>query len=262
MIARAGHPVAVAGARHRRRRFEPRSLVFVLSFLAVAKPCGPAEAAGERQADVVDRDFADRLAAVEAKASGIRDLSADFVETKKTILLREPLSSSGTVVASGGRTKWMTREPHTSWLCTTAEHVTIYFPNEKRAERYPVDVRLRPLLISPVPQTARLRESFDVEQIETDDSARTAGTTSDALRLALRPKTAELRELVERIEVDIDERRGVASRVQIFDADGDVTTIEFRNVRINGGASDEDMDCTLPPGTDVADFSDEGARRP
>lgn len=238
----------------------PCACTLVAMLLACATAAVAEERAGDDTSKAAGGASDDRLAAALAKARDIRDMSADFVETKKTVLLKDPLSSSGTVFASGGRTKWVTHEPYVSWLCTTAEHVTIYFPKEQRAERYAVDAKLRPLLISPVPQTDRLRDSFSIELVGSG-----GGEQNDrrlpALRLALRPKTEELRDMIDLIEVDIDEARGVASRVQISDADGDVTTIEFRNVRINTGVGDDDTDCTLPRGTDVADFSDGGVPR-
>lgn len=261
MTSHFGCSIARSNCWRRRLCAASRALAFVFTTLICGSAAGANDPANSPAPDATDRASRDRLAAVEAKASDIRDLSADFVEIKKTILLKNPLRSSGTVVASGGRTKWVTREPHNSWLCTTAEHVTIYFPDEKRAERYPVDAKLRPLLISPVPQTDRLRESFTIEQVG-GGGAQELSADQAVLRLALRPKTEELRELIEQIRVDIDEERGVASRVRIFDADGDVTTIEFRNVRINDGVGSADLNCTLPPQTELADFSDEGARRP
>src|SRR6476646_9241805 len=55
--------------------------------------------------------FERRLAAIDERASKVRDLVADFAQEKRSTVLRKPLVSRGAVRSKGGLSLWETTEP-------------------------------------------------------------------------------------------------------------------------------------------------------
>ena len=183
------------------------------------------------------------LSQLDHHAQSIRDLTTDFVEEKFTPLLKKPLVSKGRVYIKGERTRWQTITPRESTLFTDASQVAIYFPARATMELYPIDQRLRALLVSPVPRVATLRRHFDIEITEAD--------TPEQLHLRLTPKDDALREFVEELRVTVNVRLGLATRIDMTDPEGDRTVLTFENVRTNVGLADKDVERRVPPDTTI-----------
>lgn len=187
-----------------------------------------------------------RLDAISQRSDGVRDLTADFTEEKFTVLLKKPMISKGRVRAIGSRTRWDTKSPHPSTMFTNETEVAIYFPDRKTVEIYPIDRRLQPLVVSPIPRVATLRRHFDMEELpaEGDDAS-----TDHQMLLKLIPKNETIAEHVEDVRVRIDTQLGLADRVEVTGSDGDRTVITFTNLRTNVGLSEDDVAQNYPPGT-------------
>ena len=123
----------------------------MLSLICLAS--GPDEAA-----QLLDR----RLAALDAKAAKIVDLTADFRQEKFTALLKKPLVSSGRGQSKGSVVRWDTVQPGPVVLYADAKSLRLYYPKQQSEEVYPVDRRLGDLLASPLPRLAALRDHFSL----------------------------------------------------------------------------------------------------
>ncbi|MFQ5494453.1 MAG: outer membrane lipoprotein carrier protein LolA [Phycisphaerae bacterium] len=246
--ARACHPARlVAGLleQNTSRRKTPRGTalaVVLLSTCGAAAPRTEDPSAAER--------FAARLDRVDQRAGAIRDLTADFVEKKSTSLLKEPLVSRGRVLVKGSQTRWETKSPHVSILSTDESRIAIYFPSRSTVEVYPVDRRLRSLIVSPLPQLARLRRHFKLQPLP-EPAGRTSDSPEGTLGLRLMPKDESLKEIIEEVQVRIDESLGLAVRVVLIDPDHDHTVIAFSNIRTNVGLTDRDVELNAPPDATV-----------
>lgn len=193
-----------------------------------------------------DEALQKRLDAINQRSDGVRDLTADFTEEKFTVLLKKPMVSKGRVRAIGSRTRWDTSSPHPSTMFTNETEVAIYFPDRKAVEIYPIDRRLQPLVVSPIPRLATLRRHFDMEELPAkgDDAS-----TDHHMLLKLIPKSETIAEHVEDVRVRIDTRLGLADRVEVTGSDGDRTVITFTNLRTNIGLSEDDVAQAYPAGT-------------
>ena len=170
------------------------------------------------------------------------------------MLLKKPLVSKGRVKVMGLRTRWDTTGPHATTLFTDDKQVALYFPLRKTAEIYPIDRRLRPLIVSPVPRLATLKRSFRIEQVANTPSA-------ELLLLSLTPKDDALSEFIEEVRVQVDLSIGVARRFEMIDPDGDRTVIEFADIRTNVGLNGRDVSWSFPPDTHIVHPLDPGDRQ-
>lgn len=185
----------------------------------------------------------EKLQQLDRQAQPIKNLTADFTEEKFTTLLRKPLVSQGHIFVKGKKTRWHTTTPQESTLFTDESRVAIYFPSRATMEVYPVDRRLRALIVSPVPRVATLQQHFHIEL--------TPGQSPRKLNLRLTPKDDSLKEFVEEIRVTVDLTLGLATRIEMFDPEGDRTVITFNRVHTNVNLTDEDVAYQLPAGTKV-----------
>jgi len=190
----------------------------------------------------IANDLQSRLSKLDAIARDIRDVSADFQEKIYTAMLKKPLASQGTVFVKGKRTHWKTIKPTAVSLLTGDDHIAIYYPTRKTVEMYEMDQRLRSLAISPLPRLAMLRRNFTIEA----DKRSTKSSPPGTLLLRLIPKNKAVSEFVEELFVQVDERIGLSSQVEMIDADGDRTIITFTNIRTNVGITDEQVELRLP----------------
>lgn len=201
-----------------------------------------------------DNQLDDMLLRLDERSKTIEDLTADFVEKKFTVLLKEPLVSKGYVKVIGSRTRWDTTEPYATTLFTDDKQVTFHFPSRNTAEVYPIDRRLRPLIVSPVPRLTTLKRHFFIEQI-------TDAPSAENLHLRLTPKDDTLTEFIGEVHLLVALSDGIARRFEMIDPDGDRTVIEFANIRINVGLSGKDVACSFPPDTRIVHPLDPGDRQ-
>lgn len=209
-----------------RQRIMQRGLLFVALLATLVR------------ADTLDQ----QLAQLDRQTKTIVDLTAQFVEEKHTVLLRKPLTSKGKVYVKGNRTRWHTKSPHESTLFTDASRVAVYFPSRNTMEVYPVDRRLRALIVSPVPSVAALRQHFTIEETSQKKSPA-------VLILRLTPKDPSLAEFIESVRVSINLKTGLATGIEMFDPEGDRTVITFSNIQANVGLTEDDVAWNVPPGT-------------
>ena len=228
-------------------------------FLAAALPASGQTT--DQQAPRIEPALRQRLERIDRRAAEVEDLTAAFEQRKFTPLLREPLVSRGRVLVVGRRSRWETAEPRRSIAVIDPERVRIYYPRQETVEVYQVGERLRGAVASPLPRLDRLLEHFHIEHATSGDAEsprdererNEAGDTKEenVLRLRLTPLDEAIREHVERIEVALDTRTGLAERVAWRDPDGERTVMTFTEPRINRGLDAADLDLDLPPGTQV-----------
>ncbi len=185
----------------------------------------------------------ERLQQLDRQAQTIKDLTADFREEKFTTLLRKPLVSSGRVFVKGKQTRWHTTAPRESTLFTNEARVAIYFPSRATMEVYPIDQRLRALIVSPVPRIATLQRHFDIDMAPEQPTHH--------LNLRLTPKDDSLKDFVVEIRVSVDLPLGLATRIEMWDPEGDRTVITFDRVHTNVNLSDDDVAYHVPVGTKI-----------
>ena len=66
-------------------------------------------------------------------------------------------------------------------------------------------------------------------------------------RFLLEPREEQVRKLVSRVELWIDKTSGAIIRFAITQGNGDLLSLEFKDLQINPPLSDEDLSINIPP---------------
>lgn len=232
------------------RRIVCLAILLLIARPAVAQLATAPTPAAAPTSQPVDRQLWDEMMAVDAKASHIDDLSADFEQRKFTPLLKKPLVSSGRVLGKGASTLWTTEKPEPTKMLVDAGEIRIYYPREAVMEIYPIQGQLAALAASPLPRLEALKRFFSFERIS---AASIDPAADDTRHLALRmvPTDPALREHVDEVKVLLGRGTGLILHAENTDGDGERTVLTFSNVRVDSGVSDQAMRLDVPPNTRI-----------
>ena len=191
-----------------------------------------------------------QLEAIDARAGKIKDFTADFRQEKFTSLLKKPLVSSGTVRVSGTVIRWDTQKPEPAVLYSDGREVRMYYPDQTLLEIYTIGQRLGALASSPLPRLATLRKHFTLAR--SDGKSFQPPKDRQVLPLRLVPIDESLREHVQQIDVLLDVEAAHILELEMVDADGDRTHVNFSAVRLDTGIKPRDLELTVPEDTTVS----------
>lgn len=181
--------------------------------------------------------------------SQVRDLRADFVESKHSALLKKPLVSKGSLLVRDGRVRWDTAVPHRSIMTVAGGELRLYYPDGAVVEIYPIESELGRLAMTPLPRLSAFQDRFDIT--EADASVFGGEEPLDASRfvaIQLAPRSIDLKQHLASVSVLVDTRVPCISMVVMTDPDGERTEITFANVRVNTGVKDSELDFKTPQG--------------
>jgi outer membrane lipoprotein-sorting protein len=206
--------------------------------------CAAALAQSTTQPAEVDPALWETMTRIDARSAAIKDMVADFEQSKFTPLLKKPMISKGVVRVGPSSMLWDTSSPSPSVMRIDQNEASIYYPQEKLMEIYPVGGQLGALAASPLPQLKVLKQHFSFAR---DNEG------SDTLHLALllTPTDPMVREHVARIRVLLDMERGFMIRFEMTDPDGERTLMSFSNVRVNTGLDESQLKIRVPPDVKV-----------
>ena len=97
---------------------------------------------------------------------------------------------------------------------------------------------LAAIIGTPLPRFSRLKESFLIERVQSDDE-------SVQVVLKLTPLDEELAEHIKSITVWIDPKIAAATALEMVDAEGDRTKITFSRIKLTKGLEDTDFELSL-----------------
>jgi outer membrane lipoprotein-sorting protein len=216
----------------------------------VASICTAAPPASQpTSAPAVDPQLQLELTEIDARASHITTLAADFEQKKYTALLRKPLISSGVLRIKGASIRWDTERPEKSVMLVSGREFQLYYPAQNAVEIYTLDQRLAQLAASPLPRLAVLRDRFAFAQIPAAEMDRQADPAK-FVALKLTPIQDELRQRLREVRVLLDVAAGYIVQAEFTDADGDRTVMTFRKIQINAEVGD--LELKLPAGTKIS----------
>ena len=197
-------------------------------------------------------ELAERLARFDEKTAAIDDLSAEFEQQKHSSLLRKPMISRGQVRVHGEVIRWDTREPIESVIRVDETDARIYYPDQKLLEVYDLGADLRFLAGSPVPRLSTLGEQFEIAPDDGADLDESVTMRAGALVVSLVPRDERLAARIKRIRLVLDEHVGVMRLFEIVDRQGDRSVVQFREIRINTGLEQSDVELRVPAGVRVS----------
>jgi outer membrane lipoprotein carrier protein len=191
-----------------------------------------------------ERQTPDALAAaLQSRYRGIRDFSADFVQTYRGGLLRTQTSEKGRVsIKKPGRMRWIYTSPERKEFVSDGEKVYSYLPGDRQ------------VIVSPLPASDQastpalfLTGRGDIGRDFTAAYADGSGPGVTALKLTPRRSEPEYEYLVVTIDPSTLQIRALATR----DRQGGDSTLSFSNLKENTGISDKEFAFLIPRGVDV-----------
>jgi outer membrane lipoprotein carrier protein len=187
---------------------------------------------------------ADAMArALQARYQGIRDFSADFVQTYRGGVLRTQTSERGSVVIKKpGRMRWTYTSPERKEFVSDGQKLYSYLPQDRQvvvATLPPDDQATTPALFL----TGKGDISRDFTAAHADNPP--AGTA--VLKLTPRKSEPEYEYLLVTIDARTLQIRVLTTR----DRQGGDSTLTFTNLKENTGISDKEFVFRVPRGVDV-----------
>jgi len=218
-------------------RFLPRSIALLTALLSLP-------GAADEGAASLDELFAK----VDAKAEGVRDLRAEFRQEKKMKIRRRPLISTGTLsvqkAAAGSRICWESWEVDGESGEKSSPQRLLVLGDEGLLVSWEVetltgertDLGKGKLEVSEFltigGSLSGLKKSFTV-------SLKSAPKDGAGYVLALVPHSERLKRLIETMELEIDPKEWVVTRIRVADTAATVTEIFLAKIEVNAGVDAE-----------------------
>jgi outer membrane lipoprotein carrier protein len=212
-------------------RFATSLLAVAFALLAAlpARADGAAEpehaATGDGEADACLRSAVD---AIQRRYASIRDLSARFTQTSRSVALGTGASSTGTaakgtvVFAKPDKMRWSYEEPEPSLVVSDGETLWLYDPGRREVQRLGVaDDYL---------SGAAIQFLLGQGDVFRDFRVRAESCSPAAARLELVPRRAAS---YERLRIRVDSAAGEILETAVVDLLGNVTEVAFAGIRVN-----------------------------
>jgi outer membrane lipoprotein-sorting protein len=171
----------------------------------------------------------------------LKDFTADIKQVKISSLFTEPEISQGKMRLKRPKQIWVEMYPPYPSITVLHQGILLYyFPEEKVAQRY--EVAGNPVLAKWL--------LFFQNPIETlgEDIQLLEARAGEAV-LSIDP--AEDLATFQEIRIAIDTANWMPKRLELVEKNGDRTTINYENIKINVGIPDSSFQLHLPPDVDI-----------
>jgi outer membrane lipoprotein-sorting protein len=208
------------------------------------------EAPAPRDASVAPEDrlgvLVERL---QAESRRRTSMQADFVQIKRSALLKAPLESSGVFTyRAPDSARWEYESPEPVSLVIEGGEMVTWFHGLERAERVAVGRLSSKVLeyLSASSSIGTLLEYFTVY-------LHTPADPTAPYLLDLVPRYKRLEKRIKQLEIWIDPENYVPVRIRYTEPDGDITEYTFENVRLNDEIPDEIFELDLPANVEIVE---------
>lgn len=154
-------------------------------------------------------------------------LSFDFTQVKSSQMLSEPVTTRGRMAyLSPDKIRWEYTSPYESLFIMNGDRILTRNSSgekESKAKNGSVYTRISRLMTSLLASDSGRVEGFESERED----------CGAFIRLRLVPVDSSTKRLFREVEVRIDKKLGVATRVEIEEKNGDHTTIVCSNVKVD-----------------------------
>nr|BAL56810.1 outer membrane lipoprotein carrier protein LolA [uncultured prokaryote] len=194
------------------------------------------------------------LAEISKAQAAVQTLAADFQQTKVSRLLKEPSVRKGVFYFQApDQVRWEYRNPSETVVLVTAHAMVTYRPSERLAEKVELGRSQRKLFafLSAGEPITNLSRHFSF-------ALRDPGGEGDFV-LILNPVTHQLKKRLHHVELVIERKSFLPVRVSYTESDGDTTTYEFSQIKINQPLPPNLFSLDLPPGVRVVELKLRGS---
>ena len=164
-----------------------------------------------------------------SKASqAVESVQADFTQTKRLKMLNDAMVSKGRMwCTQPNRLRWEYTTPYASLFILNDNKVL--FKNSKRSNTLNANrhKRIREMIRIMIP--SNLGKVLSQKK----DFHATAETTSNQHILTLVPQKKELKQMFARIVLYYDRKQAVVTQIEMFEKNGDSTTIQLSSIKKN-----------------------------
>ena len=190
-------------------------------------------AAGVAMASAAPADLSAPVKSWLSAQAKIKTWSADLIETRTLQSLTTPLTSHGQIwFEEPDRFRWELGVPPETIAVSTGTNLLILYPRLKRVEKIALTgarngqwQSAMEMLEAGFPRSEQdLLSHYDVLSQE---------RTNDVIRLKLRPTSAAVRQMVPRVEIDIDAKKAILRGTQLQFGDGSTLRNDFIHVVLN-----------------------------
>ena len=181
--------------------------------------------------------------ALQARYQGVRDFTADFVQTYRGGVLRTETRERGTVaVKKPGLMRWTYTSPERKEFVSDGRKMYSYIPEDRQVtvSDVPIDSE------APTP-VLFLAGKGDLVKDFTATQAESPVAGSVAVKLTPRRKEPEYEYLIVAVDPATLQIRALTTR----DRQGGESTLRIENLQENKGISDKDFAFRIPRGVDV-----------
>lgn len=229
----------------RRSRKGVRSSFIVAFVLAAgfasAAAHGVSKKGGEPQP--MSPDLAKVLARFDEVQGSIRSLSAEFTETRKSPLLKEPIVAKGRFFLTKPKSvMWEYTAPEAMRFVIANDEYVGYFPGRKRAERRDIhrfsDQLFRFFGLGQ--GSGELQKFYEITLGDPGTSMK--GTCL----LVLSPKKKRVKKAVESVQLWVDAERMLPRKIAYRARDGSTREIAFNETRVNPDLSASLYEVSIP----------------
>jgi outer membrane lipoprotein carrier protein len=211
------------------------SSIFFLLFLSVVSLGIPT------WAQEGSKDVAPILEQLKKAQKSLKDFTADITQVKISSLFTEPVVSHGKMRLKRPNQIWVEMyPPYPNVTVLNKGVLLIYFPDERVAQRY--DVAGNPLLAKWLLFFQNPIETLGKNIWLQDEKAGEAVLGIDP---------AEDLAAFQEIRITIDTSNWMPKRLELVEKNGDRTTINYEDVRINVGIPDSSFQLRLPSDVEI-----------
>lgn len=170
------------------------------------------------------------MATLTEAAASMQTMQCRFVQEKTSAILAEPSVSEGTMhFVSPDRLRWAYLTPFPFALVVNGEHIVKVI--EGKTEVLEGNAcRMYQGIVNIVMGSASGQKLFDptvFDVVLTDDDA--------FWKAEMTPKRRDMKRMFSQLVFHFNKKTNIISRVQLMEANGDVTSIHFEDIRINEG---------------------------
>jgi len=200
------------------------------------------------------QDVEELIRIIDEQQRKIETLTALFVQTKETSLVKKPLLSSGLVkFKRPDLIHWNYAEPAPMEVAIYGKGIWIYYPGSLQAEKYYLG-RNKRMTQSLEPLLAIFQKTF--RQLSDGYAIIYEGLETERIHhFHLHPRDEQVQKFLSRVDLWIDKSSGAIIRFKMVEANGDRLSLEFKNLQINPPLADDDLKIKIPPSVRVLEQS-------
>ncbi|HKQ98164.1 MAG TPA: outer membrane lipoprotein carrier protein LolA [Candidatus Polarisedimenticolia bacterium] len=193
-------------------------------------------------------ELAQVLAAFDAAQQRTTSIVAEFTEEKNISLLAKPVVARGVFTFQRpNHVRWEYRDPETRLYVITEQQYVAYIPSQKKAEEVPISRFLGKRLFRFIGLGQSIADLETLYDFRLEPESDLPGTHL----LVLTPHKKRVQDKVAEIRIWVDRTNSLPRRFRYLEADGDSTTLTFRDSKANVEVAAGSFDVTIPSGVAV-----------